>query len=184
MKNYKVKLKDGTIVTGDDFDYQDYQKLKTIFTKWLDINSDLKALKGRNLNVPDVFSEGLFCLAFDAIRTNDDYGAHSYDCVLKATGEGVQVKSASIPIDCTSFGPTSTWDLLYYADFAPNGYVDGNVWFYKIESDDIYGLVLNNKKNETFADQQAQGRRPRFSIKSKIIKPKKLTPVKKINLLE
>ena len=184
MNDCKVKLKNGTVITGDAFDENDFKKLKEIFKKWLDINADLKSLKGRNLNVPDVFSEALFCLAFDAVRTNDAKGAHSYDCVIKSTGEGVQVKSASIPNDCTSFGPTSTWDLLYYADFAPNGYVDGNVYFYEIDSDDIYGLVLNQKKNETFADQQAQGRRPRFSIQSKIIKEKNLKPVKKISLID
>lgn len=184
MKDYKVRLKDGAIATGDDFDSKDFEKLKVIFKKWLDLNSDLKSLKGRGLNVPDVFSEALFCIAFDAVRTNNNPSAHSYDCVIKATGEGVQVKSASIPNDCTSFGPTSTWDLLYYVDFAPNGFVDGNVHFYEIDSDDIYGLILNQQKNETFADQQAQGRRPRFSIKSKIIRSKGLKPVKTINLLD
>ena len=96
----------------------------------------------------------------------------------------VQVyKSCSIDNDCTSFGPTSTWDELYFADFAPNGYVDGNVWFYKIDCD-IYSIVLNAKKGETFKDQQLQGRRPRFSIKSTIIKAQGLKPVLKINLLE
>lgn len=184
MKDCKVKLKDGTIITGDDFDENDFQKLKGIFKKWLDMNSDLKALKGRGLNVPDVFSEALFCIEFNAVRTNNDPGAHSYDCVMKETGEGVQVKSASIPNDCTSFGPTSTWDLLYFVDFAPNGFVDGNVYFYKIDDTDIYSLVLNQKKNETFADQQSQGRRPRFSIKSRIIRENNLRPVKRITLLD
>lgn len=182
MKNCSVTLKNGITVIGDEFDSNDFKLLKIIFKKWLNINNDLKSLKGRSLNVPDVFSEALFCIAFDAIRTNNNSNAHSYDCVIKETGEGVQVKSASIPNDCTSFGPTSTWDLLYYADFAPNGYVDGNVWFYKIDSSDIYSLVLNKKKNETFSDQQKQGRRPRFSIKSRIIKEKKLSPIKKISL--
>src|SRR5690625_3361023 len=121
MKSYQVKLKNGITVTGDDFDESDYIKLKSIFHKWLDINKELKCLKGRALNVPDILSEGLFCIFFDAIRTNNDPYALSYDCVMKSTGEGVQVKSASIPIDCSSFGPTSTWDLLYYVDFAPNG---------------------------------------------------------------
>ncbi|RYC74379.1 Bsp6I family type II restriction endonuclease [Candidatus Nanosyncoccus alces] len=183
MRTVKVKLKNGIVVSGDEFDDNDFLKLKDIFKKWQNMNSDLNALKGRSLNVPDVFSEALFCLAFNAVRTNAEPGAHSYDCVIKDTGEGVQVKSASIPNDCTSFGPTSTWDLLYYADFAPNGYVDGNVWFYKIDSEDVYGLVLNQAKNETFADQQAQGRRPRFSIKSRIINAKGLQPVKKVSLL-
>ena len=31
MKQIAVKLKDGTTVTGDEFDMNDYQKLKNIF---------------------------------------------------------------------------------------------------------------------------------------------------------
>ena len=77
---------DGTDVVGDDFDENDLEKLKEIFRKWLDINADLKSLKGRALNIPDVFSEALFCIEFDAIRTNNNPLAHSYDCVLKSTG--------------------------------------------------------------------------------------------------
>lgn len=182
MKKVLVTLKDGSKVYGDEFDAKDFEQLKVIFKKWQNINADLKALGGRNLNVPDVFSEALFCLAFDAVRTNAT--AHSYDCVIKATGEGVQVKSASIVNDCTSFGPTSTWDLLYFADFAPHGVIDGEVWFYKIDSEDVYGIQLNSAKGESFADQQKQGRRPRFSVKKVIIKTKGLQPVKKINLAD
>jgi len=184
MKDYKVKLRNGSIVIGDEFEASDYDKIKNIFKKWLDTNNDLKSLKGRTLNVPDVVSEGLFCIAFDAVRTNSTHNAKSYDCVMKLTGEGVQVKSASISNDLTSFGPKSTWDLLYFMDFAPNGFVDGNVSFYKIEAEDVYNLVLNKSKKETFLMQQEQGRRPRFSIQKSIIKAKGLKPVKTMNLLE
>ena len=180
MKQENVRLKDGTIVTGDAFDMQDFAVLQNIFKEWMQINKQLKGLGGRNLNVPDVFSEALFCLAYDAVRTNAT--AHSYDCVMRRTGEGVQVKSASIPNDCTSFGPRSTWDLLYFADFAPNGYVDGIVKFYKIEDSDVYNLVLNASKGETFRDQQEQGRRPRFSMQNSIIKPQGLAPERVIDL--
>lgn len=182
MKQIQVRLKDGTVVLGDEFDLNDLKKLQDIFRKWKNINGDLKELGGRNLNVPDVFSEALFCIYFDSVRTNGT--AYSYDAVNKKTGEGIQIKSASIPNDCTSFGPESTWDKLYFVDFAPNGYIDGNVWFYEIESDSIYDLVLNESKHETFKQQQLQGRRPRFSIKNRIIKENNLKPIKKINLLE
>ncbi|WP_294379095.1 Bsp6I family type II restriction endonuclease [uncultured Clostridium sp.] len=181
MKRVSLQIKTGEIITGDEFEEQDFQQMKSIFKKWQNINVDLKSLGGRALNVPDVFSEGLFCYFFNAIRTNQT--AHSYDCVMKNTGEGVQVKSASIPVDCTSFGPTSTWDLLYFVDFAPNGVVDGEVWFYKIDDSSIYDLVLNSKKNETFKDQQLQGRRPRFSMKKALIEANNLQPVKKVSLL-
>ncbi len=174
MKQENVRLKDGTIVTGDAFDVEDLLVLQDIFKKWMQINKQLKFLGGRNLNVPDVFSEALFCIFYNAVRTNAT--AHSYDCVMRKTGAGVQVKSASIPNDCTSFGPRSTWDLLYFADFAPNGYPDGIVNFYKIDGADVYDLVINASKGETFRDQQEQGRRPRFSIQNAIIKPKRLAP--------
>ena len=181
MRNENVRLKDGTLVVGESFDGGDFAILQEIFKDWLTINQKLKNLGGRNLNVPDVFSEALFCIAYDAVRTNNT--AYSYDCVIRGTGEGVQVKSSSIEEDLSSFGPTSTWDLLYFADFAPNGTVDGIIKFYKIESNFVYSLVLNKKKGETFSDQQNQGRRPRFSIKSKIINPRHLQPEKTFNLL-
>ena len=180
MKQENVRLKDGTIVTGDAFDMQDFELIYIIFNEWMQINQHLKSLGGRNLNVPDVVSEGLFCIAYGAVRTNGT--AHSYDCVMRRTGEGVQVKSASIPIDCTSFGPRSTWDLLYFADFAPNGYPDGIVNFYKIDGDDVYDLVINASKGETFRDKQEQGKRPRFSVQNSIIKPKGLAPERVIDL--
>lgn len=179
MEKVKITLRDGSICYGDKFDNNDYLKLKEIFADWQNINKKLRALGGRNLNVPDVFSEALFCIFFNAVRTNGS--AHSYDCVSLDTFAGIQVKSGSIEQDCSSFGPTSTWDEIYYVDFAPHGIIDGEVHFYKIDVD-FSKLVLNTKKGETFRDQQLQGRRPRFSIKRQIIKTCGLKPILVINL--
>lgn len=180
MEKVKVELNDGSICYGDKFDMEDYKQLKKIFAEWQKINGLLKELGGRNLNVPDVFSEALYCIFFNAVRTNGE--AYSYDCVSLETHRGIQIKSSSIEYDCTSFGPNSTWDELYYVDFAPDGIVDGKVDFYKIDID-FSGLVLNSRKGETFRDQQLQGRRPRFSIKSKLIEEYKLKPILTIDLL-
>jgi len=179
MRKMEVKLRDGTLVVGDYFDDEDYEKIRTIFKKWQDINGDLKSLGGRALNVPDVVSEAIYCYLFDAVRTNNT--AKSYDAVNIDNNAGVQIKSTSIADDLTSFGPKSTWDELFFIDFAPNGEVDGKVDIYKIEAD-IKNLVLNNK-GETFADQQEQGRRPRFSIKKEIIEKEGLKPIRSINLI-
>lgn len=181
MKKVRLALKDGLVIEGDQFDNSDYFKLKEIFRDWVAINKKLKPLGGRGLNVPDVFSEALFCIFFNAIRTNGT--AYSYDCVSLDTHAGIQLKSASIPNDCTSFGPTSTWDEIYYVDFAPNGKVDGKVNFYKIDID-FGDLVLNAKKGETFRDQQLQGRRPRFSMKSQLINAYDIKPCLSIDLME
>lgn len=180
MEKLRITLRDGSVAEGDKFDENDFIELKSIFKEWQKLNARLRALGGRSLNVPDVFSEALFCIFFNSIRTNGN--AYSYDCVSLDTHAGIQVKSASIPNDCTSFGPTSTWDEIYYVDFAPNGNIDGKVNFYKIDID-FSDLILNTKKGETFRDQQLQGRRPRFSIKSKIIQEYGLKPCLSIDLL-
>lgn len=182
MEKICTRLKNGELVWGDKFDENDFKELKNIFQDWINLNKRVKRLGGRNLNVPDVLSEALYCYFFNAIRTNGT--AHSYDAVDIKTGEGIQIKSASIKDDCTSFGPTSTWDRLYFVDFAPNGNVDGNVFFYEIISDNINKLVLNKKDNESFEDQQKQKRRPRFSVKNRFIKPLSIEPVFKIKLID
>lgn len=180
MEKVKVKLKNGEIIYGDKFDNQDLITLKEIFAEWLEINKKVTSLGGRGLNVPDVFSEALYCIYFNAVRTNNT--AHSYDCVNLDNGTGVQVKSASIANDCTSFGPRSKWDELYFMDFATNGKIDGVIDVYRLDFalDDI---ILNAKKNETFKMQQEQGRRPRLSLK-KLIKERNIKPIKRISLID
>ena len=180
MIKKQIKYKDGTVFIGDLFDESDYKNLKKIFKDWVDLNTRLSNLGGRGINVPDVFSEGLFCYFFNAVRTNGT--AYSFDAIMISSNQGVQIKSASIDEDLTSFGPKSTWDELQYVDFAPNGCVDGNIAFYKIDLD-LRNLVLNKSKNETFLDQQHQGRRPRLSIKREVIRKYKLKPIKVLNIL-
>ena len=66
MKKVKVALRDGLVVEGDACDQEDYLKLKEIFKDWILINGKIKPLGGRGLNVPDVFSEALFCIFFNS----------------------------------------------------------------------------------------------------------------------
>jgi hypothetical protein len=181
MKKDSVILKNGKKVSGDVFDLSSFSDLKSIFIDWLALNKKLISINGRTLNVPDVLSEGLFCLYFNAIRTKDDGG--SFDCVILNSAKGVQVKSTSIQYDLTSFGPSSIWDELYFVDFAPNGIIDGEIHFYKIE-ENFENLIMNKVKNETFKEQQKKGRRPRFSIKKELIEKKFLKPVKIVNILK
>ena len=180
MKKLKTTLKDGSVVIGDQFDIEDYEKIKVIFKSWLQLNILLHSLGGRGLNVPDVVSEGIYCYMFNAVRTNG--AAYSYDAVDLLTNEGVQIKSTSIGEDLTSFGPTSTWDVLIFMDFAPTGVIDGTVDIYRIDAHPGE-IIMNKKKGETFIDQQMQGRRPRLSIKSQIINPEGLKPIKTISLI-
>lgn len=178
MIKEKIELLDGTKIEGDKFQANDLKKLQDIYFKWEELNKLVNELGGRKLNIPDVLSEGIFCLAYDALRTNGT--AYSYDAVSRKTKEGLQLKSACIENDLTSFGPKSTWDKLYFADFSFSK-IKGMIEFYEIPDEYIYSAVVNTKKNETFKDQQEQGRRPRLSIK-KIIRDNNIKPSKIVNI--
>jgi hypothetical protein len=179
MTTIDITLKDGTPAKATKFDQKDYQKMIDLLKQIKESNAFLNQMGGRKINIPDVISEGMYCYNFNAVRTNGSAG--SFDCVDLDTKDGVQIKSASIENDCTSFGPTSTWDKLIFIDYSKFINNQSNeIYFYLIKVN-IHSLVLNASRGETFADQQKQGRRPRFTIKT-LINEHKIPILKKIKI--
>ena len=132
---------------------------------------------GRRINIPELLSEAIFCYHFDAGRlvgSNSKINS-SFDCLTLSPTKRIQVKSCSVARDLTSFGPRSVWDELYLVHFFPNERYDGSYKIYKINNELIYNHKVN--ANQTFRDQQKQGKRPRFSIMKEIIQPQNLQPV-------
>lgn len=159
--------------------FGDRRKLRNLYKRWKKLNDDLKKISTRGINLPETISENAFCLFFkDCVRVVKVKGSKcSYDVLNTKTGKRIQIKASSIGEDLTSFGPRSEWDELFFLDFSEG---DGSFKAYKIEPDWIYKHQVNKK--QTFEDQQAQSRRPRFSIIENIIQPRKLQPVGKFKL--
>src|SRR3989344_6672053 len=153
----------------------DQELLKKLYFDWKDVNDRIKKISTRGINLPEAISENAFCLFFkDCVRVVKlKAGKCSYDCINTKTGSRIQIKASSIAYDLTSFGPKSEWDDLYFLDFSKG---DGSFAVYKIEKDWIYKHQVNKK--QTFEEQQAENRRPRFSIIENIIKLKKLKPLR------
>ena len=153
----------------------DRELLKKLYFDWNNLNKRLKAISTRGINLPETISENAYCLFFpDCVRVVTlKKGKCSYDVLNTKSGSRIQIKASSIASDLTSFGPRSEWDELFFLDFSAG---DGSFKAYKIEPDWIYKHQVNKK--QTFEQQQAENRRPRFSITDSIIKPKKLKPVK------
>jgi len=153
----------------------DRELLKRLYSDWNKLNKELKAISTRGINLPETISENAFALFFeDCFRVVSLKGMKcSFDCINIKTGSRIQVKASSVASDLTTFGPRSEWDELFFLDFSAS---DGSFKAYKIEPDWIYKHMVNKK--QSFQEQQGQGRRPRFSIIEKIIKPRKLKPVK------
>lgn len=153
----------------------DRWKLKRLFFRWKKLNDDIKKISTRGINLPEAISENAFCLFFpECVRVVKlRRGKCSYDVLNRRTGSRIQIKASSIDDDLTSFGPRSEWDELFFLDFSRG---DGSFKVFKIEKDWIYKHKVN--RNQTFSEQQAQSRRPRFSITENIIKPRNLKPIK------
>ena len=96
---------------------------------------------------------------------------------INEEGDRIQIKASSVGSDLTTFGPKSEWDELFFLDFSQG---NGVFKVYEIKHEWIYSHNVN--KSQTFKEQQAQGRRPRFSITKDIIIPKNLKPVKILKL--
>lgn len=188
MKNEKKEL----ILDGKKYvanvqivENEDKNKLIEIYKIWDDYSTKLNSIGIRRANLSEV-SELIFCLIYDCWRVNNvpKVKHSSFDCYNPKTQARIQIKSCSIKNDTTSFGPKSIWDELYFMDFYPNEKYDGSFNVYRIPDDYIYNCIVNKSKNETVRDQQNQKRRPRLSIKTKIIEPYKLKPIGQFNLFD
>ena len=153
----------------------DKEIIRNLYLKWKDLNETIKTISTRGINLPEVISENAFTLHFTeyvkVIKLK--YKKCSFDCINTQTGLRTQLKATSTTSDLTSFGPRSEWDELYFLDFSS---MDGKFKVYKIDSSWVYTLKTN--KNQTFTNQQKQGKRPRLSIIKKIIEPRSLQPIR------
>ncbi len=182
-KRVKIKLPEGEFeTTVSIFTKSDRKFLYKIYRLWRLLSSLLQKINSRAINLPEGLSEGAFCLEMGVARITENIpGANtSFDCFDLKTNERIQVKACSVLPDLTSFGPKSVWDKIYFVDFYREGKWDGTFDIYLIDNEDIYNHKVN--KNQTLREQQKQGRRPRFSIYSDIIKAKGLKPIKTGNL--
>lgn len=161
------------------FDKKDAKTFKRLFDLWVKLNKGLGKY-GRKVNIPEVLSEGMFCIFSNSVRYQRKLkgkGSASFDTINLKTGKREQIKASSIESDLTSFGPKSEWDKLYFMNFYNNGKPDGTFDVYEIPNSLIYKNKVNN--SQTMKSQQEEKRRPRFSIMKDIIKPNKIKPLGK-----
>lgn len=177
VRNLNLKLPEGNFQAEVQV-FSDAEKLllQEIYKDWRNLSNKLKMIYSRAGNIPDGLSEGVFCLATGSVRLLAGIpGANSsFDCYEPRKMRRIQVKAASVIPDLTSFGPRSVWDALFFLNFYREGNWDGSVDIYYIPNEYIYENHVN--RNQSFSEQQAQGRRPRFSIYRDVIQSRGLLP--------
>ncbi|MEI6400169.1 MAG: Bsp6I family type II restriction endonuclease [bacterium] len=180
LQNQKIKLAGNDIEIEVAFlDKEDGKIFKELFDIWKVLNAGLEKY-GRKVNIPEVISEGMFCVFSKSVRYQrkiKGIGTVSFDTVNLTKKRREQIKASSINEDLTSFGPRTEWDDLYFLDFYNEGKLDGTFNVYLIPNKFIYANKVN--KGQTMKDQQGQSKRPRFSIKKDIIIKNKIKPIAK-----
>jgi len=177
IKKHNIRIGDENLdIEVAYFDMSDGQKFKNLFDIWKKLNIGLGKY-GRKVNIPEVISEGMFCVYSESVRFQKKIkgkGKVSFDTINLKKQRKEQIKASSIKKDLTSFGPKTEWDDLFFLDFYNNGKLDGTFNVYLIPSKYIYSQQVNKK--QTMKDQQIQQRRPRFSVKE-IIERNKIKPL-------
>ncbi len=151
------------------------QETCNAYFKWKDLNTYVKSLVSRGINIPDAISEpmGCYCLG---LLWNKKSGGDAYS----KDGKKIEFKATSnYNYDLSSFGPKCDFDDLVFLRFN----LDTNmlyVYDIKVNSIDIRNFQLS--KNETFYEYQQKGKRPHFSIIKSIIDAKGLEPTVVFNI--
>jgi hypothetical protein len=156
----------------DMYSVTDIEIIEEIYRAWRYLCDLLPLVNSRRVNLPEGLSESLFCIIKDVWRCsyNISFANSSFDCYdphEPVHNNRIQIKACSVLPDLTSFGPNSEWDRIYFIDFYCEGYWDGTFDIYEIDTDDVYSFMVN--EDTTFVDQQALGKRPRFSIYNGLI---------------
>lgn len=145
------------------------------FFKLKDLNTYVKSLVSRGINMPDAISEPMGCYCLDLLWNKSTGGdAYSQD------GKKYEFKATSnFAYDLSSFGPRCDFDDLIFLRFD----LDFNMLFVYdtgINSEELKKLPVS--KTATVGDYQKAGKRPHIRIIESIIKKRNLEPTVKFNI--
>lgn len=170
-------------VTTRTYDDVDRRDVLDLYVGWRYYGDKLNRLGERKANLPEAISQIIFCLATNSVKIIKAPNGFStaFDCYnFKDGGKRIEVKATSIESDLTSFSPKAVSDKFYFMDFYGDGSWNGLVDVYDIGMERV--VKVNPNKNQTFEEQQNEGRRPRISVKDSVIKPLNLKPEFSINI--
>lgn len=165
-----VPLKD--LITIDSSRFEDM--IRAYFL-WKELNSLIKNSHTRGVNLHEIISESLLCWTLDFKLNRGKFGD-----ARDSEGNVIEIKATSNwDRDLTSFSPSENFDTLYFVRLNQR---DDTMTFYDLELNSEQIKEIPVSKSQTFGEQQAQGRRPRFSIIDKIIEPNNIKPAAELNL--
>lgn len=148
-----------------------------IYQHWKQLDTEVRTISTRGVNFPGELSEIFACYAL-GYKLNKATGGDAYD---SSTDRIIEMKgSGSEKDDLSSFSPSEDFDELVFIKVKKEEDII-DIYCTGINSEQLKQIPVN--RTETVGDHQREGRRPRFSIEDKIIRPNGIAPTCKFNLL-
>ena len=138
---------------------------------WKDLNTYIKSVNTRGINMPDVISEPMGCWCLDLLWNR---GSVVGDATDPRDGRKIEFKATSrFEGDLSSFGPDCVFDDLVFLRFDLKNDL---LYIYDlgINSEQLKQLPANSF--ETIEEQQLHGRRPHVSLKKLFVDEYDLQP--------
>ena len=139
------------------------------YFKWKDLNTYVKSLVTRGINIPDAISEPMGCYCLDLLWNKSTGGD-----AQSADGRKIEFKATSnYGYDLSSFGPKCDFDDLVFLRFD----LDFNMLYVYdtgVNSDELKQLPVS--RTATLGEYQNAGKRPHISIIQTIIEARNLEP--------
>ena len=141
--------------------YNDYVKII------VEINTNLKMKKIRNVNFPSDISENLVKFAFrKKYKIMPTWYTVSGDLTLLKKRIEVKCSSDLFNGGPSSFGPKEIWDYIYFVDCCNISKLEVVIYEIKLSNSSVKWKNLMINKKESYEDQCNQGRRPHICFKS------------------
>lgn len=158
-----------------DITRERFDKVIDLYFNWKKLNAGIKEDFTRGVNLPEAITEPICCYVNGYKHS---LGGGSEDAMDTVTNQKIQIKASSnFNNDLTSFGPESEFDELHFVRLNQE---EDKMYLYNIPVDELENVKVN--ANETFKEQQQQGRRPRFSIINKYIVEDDIQPYAIVDL--
>lgn len=145
------------------------------YFKWKDLNTYVKSLVSRGINMPDAISEPMGCYCLNLLWNKSSGGdAKTLD------GKKIEFKATSnYNYDLSSFGPRCEFDNLVFLRFDLNSNM---LYVYDtgVNSEELKKIPVS--KTSTVGDYQKAGKRPHIRIIEAIIDKKGLQPTVTFNI--
>jgi len=148
------------------------------YKSWKILNINLSVFASRSVNFPEAISESLCCYKLGYIWHNKAKVKTSGD----ATGpnnELIEIKATSnFMSDLTSFSPDTHFDILIFVRLNLS---ENKLYIYNMNMNYSKFQTIQINKDQTVADQQKQGKRPRLHL-IKLIDERCIKPIEVLDL--